>query len=85
MGSEYVGVTRPILNTVDPVWNAGSGNVRFPIFSGQVEEEEERIGMFALFSPKKKKKILKKTKGKDIDDGGKSEETVLLPRWRVER
>ena len=80
-GSEYVGVTRPILNTVDPVWNAGEGeSFSFPIFSEQVEEEEERRGMFASFSPKKKKKILKKTKGKDIDDGGKSEENGAAPK-----
>ena len=68
-GSEYVGVTRPILNTVDPVWNAGEGETfAFPIFSEQVEEEEEKKGMFALLSPNKTMRT-KKTKGND--DAGK--------------
>ena len=68
-GSEYVGVTRPILNTVDPVWNAGEGETfAFPIFSEQVEEEEEKKGMFALLSPNK---IIRTKKTEGNDDAGK--------------
>ena len=91
-GSEYVGVTRPILNTVDPVWNAGEGeSFSFPIFSEQVEEEKERRRMFASLSPKTKKKTSKKEnednapqeerKSDDDDEGSWCSKEIVFKIW----